>query len=450
MKKLLGLLIALISFHFAFTQRAVVADKIVGIVGDKIILKSDITNAIADAKRQGQEVPAEANCIVMQQALAQKTLVLQAEKDSLQVSDDEIEALLDNQIRSFIQAYGSKDALEQIAGRTVYQLKEDFRQSFKERKQAELMRNKIVEQVKITPNEVKEYFEKIPKDSLPFYESELELGEIVVFPKASHDIEKLAIDELLEYKQQVESGARKFETLASLHSDDPGSKDKGGQYTINRNEKTWDPTFIAAAFRLKEGQISPVIKTKFGYHIIQMVSRAGDDAVIRHILKIPTVTDVEVNQAIKHLDSARAKLIAGTLTFGEAVAKFSDDEGSKFTGGIRQCRNGNYCTIDELDKDVVLILKNLNVGEFSQPTPFTDERGRKGVRLVYLKTRTQPHRENLKDDYNRIAQRALEIKKEVAMEKWFQKKIPTYYIMIDEDYRNCSMLGTWLSVAKTN
>src|SRR3984893_15043653 len=281
MKKLLGLLIALISFHFAFTQRAVVADKIVGIVGDKIILKSDITNAIADAKRQGQEVPAEANCIVMQQALAQKTLVLQAEKDSLQVSDDEIEALLDNQIRSFIQAYGSKDALEQIAGRTVYQLKEDFRQSFKERKQAELMRNKIVEQVKITPNEVKEYFEKIPKDSLPFYESELELGEIVVFPKASHDIEKLAIDELLEYKQQVESGARKFETLASLHSDDPGSKDKGGQYTINRNEKTWDPTFLAAAFRLKEGQISPVIKTKFGYHIIKMVSMSWSEGIIR-------------------------------------------------------------------------------------------------------------------------------------------------------------------------
>src|SRR3984893_2171643 len=450
MKKLLGLLIALISFHFAFTQRAVVADKIVGIVGDKIILKSDITNAIADAKRQGQEVPAEASCIVMQQALAQKALVLQAEKDSLQVTEEDIDALLDNQIRSFIQAYGSKEALEQIAGRTIYQLKEDFRLPFRERKLAEMMRNKIVESVKITPNEVKEYFEKIPKDSLVFYESELELGEIVIFPKASRDIEKLAIDELIEYKKQVESGAKKFETLASLHSDDPGSKDKGGQYTINRNEKTWDPTFLAAAFRLKEGQVSPVIKTKFGYHIIQMVNRAGDDAVIRHILKIPQVTDAEINAGIKHLDSVRAKLIAGTITFGEAVAKYSDDEGAKFTGGIRQCRNGNYCTIDELDKDVVLLLKNFNVGEFSQPTPFTDERGRKGIRIAYLKTRTEPHRENLKDDYNRIAQRALEIKKEQALEKWFLKKIPSYYIMIDDEYKSCSMLGTWLSVAKSN
>jgi peptidyl-prolyl cis-trans isomerase SurA len=450
MKKLLGLFLFALVFQFTYAQRAVVADKIVGIVGDKIILKSDITNAIADAKRQGQEVPPEGNCIVMQQALAQKALVLQADKDSLVVTDEEIEALLDNQIRSFIQAYGTKEALEQIAGRTIYQLKEDFRQPFRERKLAEMMRNKIVETVKITPNEVKEYFDEIPKDSLPFYESELELGEIVVFPKASRDIEKLAIDELNEYKKQVESGSRKFETLATLYSDDPGSKDRGGQYAINRNEKNWDPTFINAAFRLKEGQISQVIKSKFGYHIIQMVNRAGDDATVRHILKIPQVTDTEVAEAVKHLDSVRAKMISGILTFGEAVSKYSDDENAKFTGGLKQCRNGNYCVIDELDKDVVVLLKTLKLGEYSQPTAYVDERGRKGVRILYLKSRTEPHRENLKDDYNRISQRALEIKKEEALEKWFQKKIPTYYIMIDEEFKACSMLGTWLSVAKTN
>jgi peptidyl-prolyl cis-trans isomerase SurA len=450
MKKILGLFLAVIGFQFAHAQRAVVADKIVGIVGDKIILRSDITNAIADAKRQGQEVPPEGNCMVMQQALAQKALVLQAEKDSLVISEEEIDALLENQIRSFIQAYGSKEALEQIAGRTIYQLKEDFRQPFRERKLAEMMRNNIVENVKITPNEVKEYFEKIPKDSLPFYESELELGEIVVFPKASRDIEKLAIDELNEYKKQIEAGTRKIETLASLYSDDPGSKDRKGEYTINRNEKSWDPSFLNAAFRLKEGQVSQVIKSKFGYHIIQMMSRAGDDAVVRHILKIPQVTDTEVGESTKHLDSVRAKLIAGVLNFGEAVSKYSDDDAHKFTGGIKQCRNGNYCSIDELDKDIVVLLKNLRVGEYSHPTAFTDERGRKGVRIVYLKTRTEPHRENLKDDYNRISQRALEIKKEEALEKWFKKSIPTYYIMIDEEFKSCSLLDTWLSVAKTN
>jgi peptidyl-prolyl cis-trans isomerase SurA len=175
-----------------------------------------------------------------------------------------------------------------------------------------------------------------------------------------------------------------------------------------------------------------VIKSKFGYHIIQMVTRAGDDAVVRHILKVPQVTDAEVEESTKRLDSVRSKLIAGVLNFGEAVSKYSDDDNAKFTGGIRQCHNGNYCTIDELDKDAVMMLKNLKVGEYSQPTSFTDDRGRKGVKVIYLKTRTEPHRENLKDDYGRVSQRALELKKEEAMEKWFMKN-PTYYIMIDDN-----------------
>ena len=174
---------------FAQGGKKIVADKIVGIVGDKIILKSDVYNDIEDRKRRNEPVPENADCYIMEQILALKALVLQAEKDSLVVGEDEIEALLDNQVRGFIQMYGSKEALEEIAGRTIYQIKEDFRTSFKERKLAERMRDKIVENVKITPQEVKEYFSKIPVDSLRFYESEIEIGQIAVFPKASRDLE---------------------------------------------------------------------------------------------------------------------------------------------------------------------------------------------------------------------------------------------------------------------
>jgi peptidyl-prolyl cis-trans isomerase SurA len=428
-------------------QHKVVADKIVGIVGDKIILKSDITNAIMDMQRQGGQLPPNADCFIMEQQLTLKALVLQSEKDSILVGDDEIEALLDNQIRGFINQYGSKEALEEIAGRTVYQIKEDFRQNFKERKLAERMRDKIVEPVKITPQEVKAYFDKIPADSLVFYESEVEIGEIVVYPKASRDLEKLAIDELSDWKKQIESGQARFEALAGLYTDDPGSKSNGGQYTINRTEKAMDPAFISNAFRLKEGQISPVFKSKFGYHIIQMVSRAGDDAIVRHILRIPKVTDAEINEAVARLDSVRAKLIAGTLNFGEAVSKYSDDDNSKFTGGMRQGQNGSYLTIDQLDKDLVVLLKDMKIGQFSKPTAFTDERGKKGVRIAYLKTRTEPHRENMKDDYNRIAQRALELKKHEVLEKWFAGKIPSYYLLIDSDYDDCPTMANWLQYA---
>ena len=441
------------SMAFAQAPRKVVADKIVGIVGDKIILKSDVYNDILDRQRRGEPVPENAECSIMEQILTLKALVLQAEKDSIQVGDDEIDALLDNQIRGFVQMYGSKEALEEIAGRSVYQIKEDFRQTFKERKLAERMRDKIVENVKITPQEVKDYFSKKDPNNLPFYESQVEIGTIVSYPKASRDLEKLTIDELNDFKKQVESGQQKFETLARLYTDDPGSKENGGQYSINRTEKSWDPAFLNNAFRLKEGQISPVFKSKFGYHIIQMVSRAGDDAIVRHILRIPKITDEEINESIKKLDSVRSKLIAGTMGFGEAVARYSDDENSKFTGGMMQGQNGStYLELGQLDKDMVELLgkSDLKPGEYSKPTPFTDERGKKGVRIVWLKTRTTPHRENIKDDYDRLAKEALEIKKQKALEVWFASKIPSYYIMIDEEFKNCSTLHNWMQYAAAN
>lgn len=429
----------------------VVADKIVGIVGDKIILKSDVYNDIEDRKRRNEAVPENADCYIMEQILALKALVLQAEKDSIVVGDDEIEALLDNQVRGFIQMYGSKEALEAIAGRTVYQIKEDFRTSFKERKLAERMRDKIVENVKITPQEVKDYFNKIPADSLPYYESEIEIGEIVVYPKASRDLEKLAIDELNDFKKQVESGQQRFETLAQLYSEDPAVKENKGRYAINRTEKNWDPAWIQNAFRLKEKQVSNVFKSRFGYHIIQMESRAGDDAIVSHILRIPKITQTEINESIQKLDSVRARLVTGTITFGDAVSKYSDDDNARYTGGMKQNpqSGGTFLTMDMLDKDLVEFLAktNLKPGEYSQPTAFKDEREKQGVRIVYLKSRTQPHRENLKDDYDRVAQRALEIKKQKVISDWFQSRIPTYYLMIDDDFKGCQSLHNWMQYA---
>lgn len=441
---------ALPSLLFAQGQK-VVADKIIAQVGDRIILKSDIDNAIADYKRQDMEsqLPPNPECSFLQGQLIQKTLVIQAEKDSLVVEDDELEALLDNRIRFFINQYGSQDVLEQIAGRSVYEIKEDLRQPFKEKTLAEKMQTKILENVKITPNEVKEYFEKIPKDSLYFYESEVEVSQVVMYPKANKDVEDYVTAQLLDMKRQVESGQKKFDALAKLYSDDPGSKDNGGQYSVNRNDKSWDPAFLSAAFKLKEGQISPVIKSKFGLHIIQMVSRAGDDAVVRHILKIPPVTDAEVKIGLAKIDSIRTQIVNGIISFPVAVNKFSDDENSKFSGGFYLNRDGStYVTIDQLDKDAVVALKNLKPGDVSTPQTYTDERGRKAVRILFLKTRSEPHRENLKDDYNKVAQRALEVKKNTVLEKWFKEHIPNYYINIDKNYESCEGITEWLNVAK--
>jgi peptidyl-prolyl cis-trans isomerase SurA len=449
MKRFVLILTALMLTGLAFAQPVsksarVVADKIIGVVGDKIVLKSDLDNMLLDMQRQGMELPPNARCLSLEQAMGIKALVLQAEKDSIPVTDEEIETEIETRIRYYIDAYGSKDELERIAGKTVYQIREEFKPGIRDQKLSNAMRSKIIENIKITPNETKAYFDKIPKDSLPFYESEVQVGQIVLYPKANREAEEYAIAQLKQYKEQIESGRKDFKTLADIYSEDPAVRDNHGQYEINRNQRNLDPTWLAKAFTLKEGQISAPFKTKFGYHIIQLVSRAGDDAVVRHILKIPQITDVETKEVTDRLDSVRAKLIAGTTTFGEAVSKYSNDEMSKFSGGMLQSRDGgNYLTIDQLDANLVSLLKDLKVGQFSQPTVYTDERGKKGVRLIYLVQRTDPHRENLRDDYNRVSQRALEEKRIEALDKWFAQKLPTYYIMLDDEFKSCPEMKKW-------
>ena len=456
MKNYLLLLVA----SFAFTSQSIaqnsqpkkiIADKIVAVVGDKVILKSDIDNSIIDMERQKIEIPANARCSMLEQAMGIKALVLQAEKDSLPVTDEEVETIIDNRIRSFIGQFGSKDELEKVAGKTIYQLKEDFREPIRDQELAKAMRNKVVENVRITPKEVNEYYNKIPKDSLFLYESELEISQIIIYPKAHRDAEEYAIQQLKDIKEQVESGKKDFASLASIYTMDPGSKETGGQYDVNRYSKELDPVWLGKAFTLKPGQISNPFKTRFGYHIMQLISRAGDDASVRHILLIPQVTSYEMKEGMNKLDSIRDLLVAGKMDFGAAVSRFSDDEQSKFTAGQITGRDGStYVTIDQLDKDMVAMLKDLKVGQYAHPTEYVDEKGKKGIRIVYLKTRTEPHRENLKDDYNRISQRALEEKKNEVLEQWFNKKVVTYYILIDDEYKSCPEMGKWMPAAAKN
>jgi peptidyl-prolyl cis-trans isomerase SurA len=310
------------------------------------------------------------------------------------------------------------------------------------------MQEKIVEKIKITPFEVRAFYNKIPVDSLPLYESEVSIAEIIMHPKANRDIEEYVIKQLSDYRRQIETGINKFDQLVKLYSEDPSSKENLGQFNINRNEKTWDPAFMAGSFRLKEGQISAPIKSKFGYHIIQLISRSGDDAVVKHILRIPPITKDEINITKNLLDSVKKEILANKMSFGEAVNKYSDDDGSKFSGGAVTGGDGSsYVNIDQLDKDMVVMLKTLKPGDISDPQVYQDDRGRQTVRLIYFRERTSPHKENLREDYNRVSQRALEQKKVKQMESWFKEHIPNYYIYVDAEYQGCPELKDWAKVA---
>jgi peptidyl-prolyl cis-trans isomerase SurA len=421
----------------------VIADKVMAVVGDKPILYSDIVNSILDAKRQGAEVPENAECVLLEQALISKVLMLQAEKDSLPVTDEEVEAELEQRIRYFVNQVGTVEALEEMAGKTVYQIKDDARESVRERKLADAMQRKIVENVKITPNEVKAFYDKIPKDSLPFFESEVEIGQIISYPKPSRDLEKYIIDEMNNYRRQILNKSATFDQMAKRFSEDEGTKERGGIFQLNRNDKNVDPVFLSTSFRLKVDSISPPVKSKFGFHIIQMVERNGDDAVVRHILRFVPITGDEIAQSKVKLDSVRSKILNNKMEFNEAALKNSDAEDVKFNGPFFKGGDGStFVTIDQLDKDIVALIRTMKPGEISQPLEFQEEgTKKKGVRIVFFKNRTEPHRMNLKDDYSRISQLALDQKKQNVLQKWFKDHLSSYNIVVDNENRTaCSNL----------
>lgn len=439
MKNLYIFLLFLLAISVLEAQNA--SDKIIAVIGNKIILESDINNIISDAKRNNQPLPEDARCVLLETMLTQKLLALQAERDSLPVTEDEIQTEMDNRIRRMTQVYGSKAMLEEIAGQSIGELKKDMHDMFKEQLLAKAMQNKVVNNVKFTPKEVKSYFNTILKDSLPYYEEEVEVGTIVVYPESSPDLDRYIIKQLTEFRQQILDKKVPFSMLAERESEDPSVVENKGLFELNINDKQmWDPTFFTAAFKLKGGQISPVVKSKFGYHIIEMIHRDGDNASIRHILKIPQPSKTEIEKAQSKMDTIRSKLIAGGLSFSEAIALYDQDETSRFTGGIKLSQDGKstYVTLENLDSSLVKTIRDMKIGEYSYPQLFADPtNGKQGFRIVYLKSRSKAHRESLEYDFDKIADRVVKRKTTDVLQTWFYNKLPNFYLRIIPEYQSC-------------
>ncbi|TXH20652.1 MAG: peptidylprolyl isomerase [Chitinophagaceae bacterium] len=426
--------------------KTVSLDKIIGVVNDRIILKSEIDNVIEDAKRNGQAIPPNAKCFLLEQSILKKVLALQAQKDSLLVSDDEVESALDEKTRQMVMQVGSVQLLEEYAGKTIYQMKDEARQDIKDDMLGNKMRNDILKNINVTPSEVSEYFNRVPKDSLPFVESEIEVGQIVILPKAAKEVQDYVYNEMLNYKKQLEGGRVSFADMAKRYSEDPGSKERGGTYEINRNDKTsgWDPVFMQTVFRLKTGEISqPVFSKNFGYFLIKMDERRGDDAKISMILRIPPVSDADLEPAIAKLDSVRNLILEKKISFKDAAYKFSEDDDAIKQNGpfiINIYNRSTLISYDMLDKDAIPVIKDMKTGDISKATIFSQERSqKKGVRLLYLKSRTEAHVLNLNDDYTKISEQALNEKKNKEMDKWLQKTVPNYHVLLNRQFvEDCS------------
>jgi peptidyl-prolyl cis-trans isomerase SurA len=274
------------------------------------------------------------------------------------------------------------------------------------------------------------------------------LGQIVIDPPVNEELDADARKKAVDLRKRIVDGGESFESLAMVYSNDPGSRDNGGDLGIvSRGDLV--PAFSTAAFKLKDGEISPVVKTQYGYHVIQMVKRQGDQAQIRHILIHPVITSVDIKKALDRLDSVRSELISGKTTFQLAVGKYSTDENSKRSGGmIADPQTGvTQIELDKLDPAMVMMLDSLKEGGFSQPQVFSNDKNEKSCRIVYVKSRVAPHKVNLKDDYSKIQELALSQKKMLHIEKWVQEQLPSYYLKIDPEYQSCSTLSKWYSAS---
>lgn len=423
-------------------------DKIVAIVGKKhIILKSDIDLQVKAIQEQSPDMGDMPECDILEQMLLQKLLVEQGDRDSVVVSDEEVEAQLENRVRYFIMQYGSKEKVEELSGKTIYQLKDENRDITREMIMSERVQGTILESVKVTPAEVQKFYASIPADSLPFFPATVELGQIVLDPEVSPELDTYARKKIEDIRKDIVENGADFEIKAGIESHDPGTRDEGGMMRgITRKGGNLVTEFVVASFKLQNGEVSPVIRTRFGYHIIQMVNRKGDEADVRHILIRPERTSIDFEKALVKLDSIRTELVAGKLTFEKAVGEFSTDELSNRTGGMISDQQGNTTLeVEDLDPALALMIDTLKPGNYSKPMVYTNIRGERSTRIVYMKSITTPHKANLNEDYSRIQFAAIQKKKGERMQQWIRDKAPSYYIRIDEEYAQCPNLEAYRS-----
>ena len=414
-----------------------IIDQVIAVVGDNYILKSEIENQFLQLESKTNFDGIDLKCNILEELLYQNLLLHQAAIDSLTVSDKEIDNQLDRRIRYFVSQVGSEKKLEEYFNKSILEIKTDLRESLKKQMLSEKMQDKLTGSLKVTPSEVRQYFKNIPKDSIPDINEQVEYEQIVIYPLITEK-EKLAVKEKLNgFRERILKGD-KFSTLAVLYSEDPGSAVKGGELGfVGRSDLV--PEFAAVAFKLKDGEVSKIVETEYGFHIIQLIERLGEQINVRHILLTPKVDAVSAVKARSSLDSIARIIRLDSVSFKKAVELYSQDKDTKFNGGlaVNPYTNNSRFENDQLDKTTSYWLKKLKVGEISEPFEYTNEKSQKCYKIIRLKSKYPAHKANLSDDYQYIQDYSLNLKKQEIMKDWIEKEQKVTFINIDNSYRNC-------------
>ncbi|WP_072939074.1 peptidylprolyl isomerase [Flavobacterium granuli] len=420
-------------------------DGVIATVGDYIVLDSDIDKSFLEISSQGGSVKDITRCQMLGKLLEDKLYAHQAIQDSIKVTDSEIKGMMEERLTYILDKVGSMDkVLSMYKKSSEEELRTSFFDILKEQKLASEMTNKIVDGVEITPEEVRNFFKKIPKNELPLFGAEMEVAQIVVTPKVSDAEKQKVIDKLNSFKKEVEEGAS-FATKAVLYSKDPGSSSNGGYYKMNR-KTPFVKEFKDVAFSLQQGEISAPFETTFGFHIIYVEKVKGQEIELRHILLTPSVSEDEIKAAKEKITLIREKIIDKKLTFADAARTESDQKETRANGGalINPNTRDTRFELTKMDPSLYSQVSNLKDDEVSQPILDTDENGRKYYKIITVTNRINEHTADYATDYIKIKELALKEKQIKAIGKWFDTTIKDTYVKILGEYRDCDFTNNWL------
>ncbi len=421
-----------------------IADQIIAVVGKSKIMVSDIEMQYLQMRMQGSVTgsASKVKCQIIENMLYEKLLLHQAVLDSIEVTDSQVEQQMDQRLRYFINQFGSQEKLEDFYQKSIIEIKNEFRDEIRKQLLIKTVQDGLTENVQATPAQVKSFYKAIPLDSIPLINAEIEIAEIVRMPPISMSQKIIVKERLRELRRRIVEGET-FTTLAVLYSEDPGTASKGGELGFYGRGELY-PEFEAVAFKLNQGEVSDIVETEAGFHIIQMIERQGEYINVRHILLQTKVSPVDLNRAREELDSIAIVIRNGDITFEDAVKLHSNDPDKQGGGMLVNLMTGTTkFEMDQLDPQISFTIDKLKVGELSNAVPMKTEDNKDAYRLILLKTRTLPHRANLEEDYDKIYNWTLNQLRTEEVQNWVNKNVKNVYVRINERYKYCNFEFNW-------
>ena len=416
-------------------------DKIIAIIGDEIVLRSEVENQYLQYISQGVTSNEELRCEILEDLMTQKLLIFSCKQDSISVTKEEIEQEVETRVNYYVDQIGSIEKVEQYFEKDIYQIKKVLSELVEDQFLIQRMQSSITKDVKITPFDVNEFYEKMDKSELPLIEDRYKLSQIIVKPKMSEDQINKLTDRLNAFRKRVLNG-EDFKVLAALYSDDPGSANNGGEIGfVSRG--TFVPEFEKVAFRLKKGEVSEIVKTNFGYHIIQLIERRGDQVNVRHILLKPKYSSTSLQNARLRIDSIYNKIKNNEISFSQAIKSYSDDDTKNNNGLLINPSNGSSTyTIAELGSSIKYLIEGLNEDDFTKPVKVESNEG-SIYRILNVVEKISSHTANLDLDYDFFQTQALNFKKQEKLDEWIEKRIKNTYVELKEIDKNCKSIYKW-------